>query len=424
MVTGMGIACPLGYGVKNVWKKLLDGRSGIGKLPDTKEFENIPCKVAGSVPLGTGEGEFNYDDFVRPSEARNLAKESIFSIGVAAQALNDANWWPHQQTDEDQLRTGVNIANVGGVMNTFIENYEFLRAGDVRKISPYFIPKSLSNLAAGNVSIRFKLRGPNLCVSTACAAGSHAIGDSASLISRGVADVMVAGGVELMLHPLIIAGFCQAKALCTKFNDEPLKASRPFDSKRAGFVPSEGAAVLVLEELEHAQSRGANIYAEILGYGMSGDAFHVTSPPDDGNGAQRAMIAAMNNAGLQPEEVTHISAHGTSTPIGDRVENKAFKKVFKEHAQNLLVFSAKGALGHTQGAAGAVESVIAATSVNEGVIPPNLNLEDKEPEFNLNYPTGAPAKWTVGGGKRRIALNNSFGFGGTNSVLCIGEFNQ
>ena len=419
----MGIACPLGYGVKNVWKKLLDGQSGIRKLPDI-EFENVPCKVGGSVPLGTGEGEFNYDDFVRPAEARNLAKESIFSIGVAAQALDDANWWPQQQTDEDQLRTGVNIANVGfgGAVNIFYENSDLFRAGEIRKISPYFIPKSLPNLVAGNVSIRFKLRGPNLCVSTACAAGSHAIGDSASLISRGVADVMVAGGVELMLHPLIVAGFSRAKALCTKFNNEPLKASRPFDSKRAGFVPSEGAAVLVLEELKHAQARGANIYAEILGYGMSGDAFHITSPPDDGNGAQRAMIAAMNDAGLQPKEVTHISAHATSTPVGDRIENNAFKQVFKEHAQNLLIFSAKGALGHTQGAAGAVESVIAAMSVNKGVIPPNLNLEDKEPEFNLNYPTGAPAKWTVGGGKRRIALNNSFGFGGTNSVLCIGEF--
>ncbi len=420
----MGIACPLGYGVRHVWEKLLAGESGITNLPQTDEYKNIPCKVAGMVPMGTEKGQLNIEEFVSPAEARTMSGESAYSIAVTGQALKDANWWPHLQTEEDRFQTGVNIANIGygGLVSMVLNNYEHVRTGDIRKISPYLIPLSLPNQAAGNTSIYFKLQGPNLCVGSACAAASHSIGDSASLVSRGVVDVMVAGGVELLLSPLLVAGFYRATAICTKFNDEPEKASRPFDSKRAGFVPSNGAAVLVLEELEHAKERGANIYAEILGYGMSGDAHHITSPPEDGNGAQRAMKAAMKDAGIQPEDVTHINAHATSTPVGDRIENEAIKQVFKEHAQNLLVYSAKGAIGHTQGAAGAVESVVTVMSISESVVPPNLNLEKKEPEFDLNYPAGGPSKWTVEEGKRRIALSNSFGFGGTNSVLCIGEF--
>lgn len=424
MITGMGITCPLGNGVKYVWERLLAGKSGISKLPKTDEFDNIPCKVAGMVPTGTEEGQLNIDDFVSPAEARTMSAEAAYSIAVTGEALKDANWWPHLLTEQDRFQTGVSIANVGygGFVDMVLKNYHHVQTGAIRKISPYMIPKSLPNLASGNVSIHYKLQGPNLCVGSACAAASHAIGDSANLVSRGVVDVMVAGGVELLLHPLLVAGFCRAKALCTKFNDKPTKASRPFDSQRAGFVPSDGAAVLVLEELEHAKKRGAKIYAEILGCGMAGDAYHMTSPPDDGNGAQRAMRAAVKEAGIQLEDVTHISAHATSTPVGDRIENYAIKQVFKEHAYNLLVYSAKGSLGHTQGAAGAVESVIAAMCVSEGCVPPNLNLEEKEAEFDLNYPTGGPVKWRVEEGKRRIVLNNSFGFGGTNSSLCIGEF--
>ena len=424
MVTGMGIACPLGYGVRHVWEKLLAGESGITNLPQTDEYKNIPCKVAGMVPMGTEKGQLNIEEFVSPTEARTMSNETAYSIAVTGQALKDANWWPHLQTEEDRFQTGVNIANIGcdSFVNMVLNNYKHVKTGDIRKITPYFMPVLLPNLAAGNVSIYFKLQGPNLCVGSACAAASHSIGDSASLVSRGVVDVMVAGGVELLLNPLLIAGFCRVKALCTKFNNEPEKASRPFDSKRSGFVPSNGAAVLVLEELEHAKERGINIYAEILGYGMSGDAHHITSPPKDGNGAQRAMKAAMKDAGIQPEDVTHINAHATSTRVGDRIENEAIKQVFKDHAQNLIVYSAKGAIGHTQGAAGAVESVITAMSISKGVVPPNLNLEEKEAEFDLNYPAGGPSQWIVGEGKRRIALNNSYGLGGTNSVLCIGEF--
>ncbi len=424
MITGMGIACPLGSGVKHVWEKLLAGESGITNLPKTDDYKYIPCKVAGMIPTGSEKGQLNIDDFVSPAEARTMSDEAAYSIAVTGEALKDANWWPHLQSERDRYGTGVNIANIGygGFIKMVLANYDHLRTGAIRKISPYLIPKSLPNMASGNVSIRYKLQGPNLCVGSACAAASHAIGDSANLVSRGVVDVMVTGGIELLLDPLLIAGFCRAKALCTKFNDEPTKASRPFDSKRAGFVPSDGAAVLVLEELEHAKERGAQIYAEMLGFGMAGDAHHVTSPPDDGNGAQRAMMAAMKQAGIQLEDVSHISAHSTSTPVGDRIENYAIKQVFKEHAYNLLVYSAKGSLGHTQAAAGAVESVIAAMCVCEGYVPPNLNLEEKEPDFDLNYPTGEPTKWTVGEGKRRILLNNSFGFGGTNSSLCIGEF--
>lgn len=419
VITGMGIASPLGCGVSHVWKKLLAGESGITRLPQTDEFKKIPCKIAGVVPVH----ELNIDKCLTPAEARTMSKDSIHAIAVTEQALKDANWWPHLQTEESRFRTGVNIANVGTEMVFMIsQNYDYVRAGDIRKIKPHFIPMCLPNLGAGNVSIHFKLQGPNLCIASACAAASHAIGVSTNTISRGDADVMVTGGVELMLHPLILAGLTRAKALCTKFNEEPLKASRPFDSRRAGYVPSEGTAVLILEELEHARSREAKIYAEILGYGMSGDGFHATSPPVDGNGAQRAMKAAMKDAGVQPEDVTHINAHATSTPLGDRAENFAIKQVFKEHAQNLLVYSAKGALGHTQGAAGAVESVITAMSISEGLVPPNLNLEVKEPEFDLNYPTGQPSQWAVEKGKRRIALSNSFGFGGANGVVCIAEF--
>ena len=423
VISGMGVASPLGAGVRIVWQKLIDGHSGIRNLPDTEEFKSIPCQVAGMVPVGTGEGEFNMENVVTPPEARTLMKESMFAIGVAKEALNDANWWPHLQTDEDCFRTGVSIGNAGmGAAEFAFSSYEKIRAGQMRKVTPHLIPMLLPNLVPGHVSMKFKLQGPNICASTACATGVHAIGDAASLVSRGMADVMVAGAVELMLHPLVLVGYSRAKALCTKFNNDPQKASRPFDSKRAGFVPSEGAAVLVLEELEHAKRRGANIYAEILGYGLSGDAYHVTSPPPDGNGGQRSMKGALNDAGIEPEDVTHVNMHSTSTPVGDKIENFAVKQVFGEHAYNLLVYAPKGALGHTQGAAGAVESVITALSIKNGLVPPNLNLEEREPDFDLNYPVGGPAEWKCD--KRRIALTNSFGFGGTNASLCIGEYRE
>ena len=424
VVTGLGICSPLGTKVSLVWKKLLEGQSGIRSLPDEIQgidYSMLPCQVAGLIPRGSNPGEFNQADHVSKSEKKTMGSDSVFALACAEEALQDAKWFP--QTEQERIATGVSVGSAGSSeAEMFFTANEHLRLGQYRKISPYMIPSLLPNMSAGNISLRYMLKGPNHSVCTACAAGTHSIGDAACMIARGVCEVMVAGASEGVLHPAILAGFCRAQALCTKFNHDPLRASRPFDLKRAGFVPSEGAGVLILEEIEHAMKRKANIYAEILGYGMSGDAYHLTAPDPDGNGAQRAMKAAMNDAGLQPEAVGHINVHATSTRLGDAAENNAVKKVFGDHSCNLLIYAPKGALGHLQGAAGAVEAILTVLSVKEGVIPPNLNLEEKEPEFDLKYVTGEPAQWNTEGGKRRIALINSFGFGGTNASLCIGEY--
>ena len=424
VVTGLGICSPLGTKVSLVWKKLLEGQSGIRSLPD--EIQGIdcsmlPCQVAGLIPRGSNPGEFNQADHVNKSEEKTMGSDSVFSLACAEEALQDAKWFP--QTEQERIATGVSIGSAGTSDVEEFSNADRLRRnGHYRKITPYLLPKLLPSMSSGNVSIRYGLHGPNCCTSTSCVSGLLSVGEAASIVSRGVCELMVAGTSQGTLHPTILAGFSRAQALCTKFNHDPLRASRPFDSKRAGFVPSEGAGVLILEELEHAKKRNANIYAEILGYGMSGDAHHITSPHPDGNGAQRAMKAAMNDAGLQPEAVGHINVHATSTRLRDAAENNAVKKVFGDHSYNLLIYAPKGALGHLQGAAGAVEAILTVLSVKEGVIPPNLNLEEKEPEFDLKYVTGEPAQWNTEGGKRRIALTNSFGFGGANASLCIGEY--
>ena len=356
-------------------------------------------------------------------DEKMTSMDSILALAAASEALSDANWLPHLQSEEDRERTGVSYGSAGmWAPKDYIEMCNHLSNFNYHKVSPYFIPRVLVSMSAGHLSIRYGLLGPNHCVSTACTTGLHAVGDSACMIARGAADVMVAGASEAVAHPVMIAGFCRAKALSTRFNDEPQKAFRPFDAKRDGFVPSEGSGVVILEELEHAKRRNAKIYAEILGYGMSGDGHHITAPSPDGKGARNIMKRALADAGIEPEEVGHINAHATSTPLGDAVENQAFKRVFRDHAKNLLVYAPKGALGHLMVASGVVETILTILSINTGLIPPNLNLEEREPEFDLNYVTGEPATWRAEKGKQRIAVTNSFGFGGTSGSLCIGEY--
>lgn len=420
-MTGLGLCTPLGCGVGTVWRKLLQGQCGIRSLPDRPGFRGLPCQVAGIIPEVEGG-----DSKDRQQELRTMSKDSAYSLGVVKEALKDAHWMPEERTDGGDLVTGVSMGN-GGTSSIvdYMEVGELISAGKYRKISPYLIPKLLPNMPAGNVSIRYRLKGPNHCVSTACSSGLHSIGDSAHMIARGACDVMVAGSADFSLNPIILAGFCRAKALATKFNHEPLKASRPFDVRRDGFVPSEGAGAVVLEELEHARRRGADIRAEILGYGMSSDAHHITAPPEDGNGAARAMEAALRDAGIQPEHVGHVNAHATSTPLGDLAENNAIKRTFGVSGEdgNLLIYAPKGALGHLLGASGTVEAVLAILSVKDGEIPPNLNLEERSSEFDLNYVGKERAmEWERRSGLPRIAITNSFGFGGTNASVCIGEY--
>lgn len=418
VVTGLGLCTPLGSGAGVVWKNLLLGESGIQSIPDRPLLRDLPCQVAGFVPKG---GEYNAEDY---AELRTMSRDSTFTLSVAMEALQDARWMPDDRTESEHLVTGVSMGTGGtSLVVDYMDVFDLLRDGKYRKISPYLIPKLLPNMPAGNASIRYKLKGPNHCVSTACSSGLHSIGDSTHMIARGACDVMVSGSADFSLNPLILAGFCRAKALSTKFNDEPRRASRPFDTRRDGFVPSEGAGVVILEELEHAKHRGADIYAEIVGYGMSSDAHHVTAPPEDGNGAARAMAAALKDAGIEPEGVGHVKAHATSTPLGDLVENNAIKKVFGTDC-DLPVYAPKGALGHLLGASGSVEAIIAILSVKNGVIPPNLNLEEKTAEFSLNYVTGGPFDWARRNGLPRVAIANSFGFGGTNASICIREYIQ
>ena len=420
-MTGMGICCPLGIGVANVWKKLLDGRSGITRLPNEGQFEGIPSQVVGRVPQGTEKGYFNERDWVTPSERRSMALGSVYSLCAASEALGDANW----KTDSEKkaIRSGVSIGSgldVAGMLDALTKVLNSQK-GWSHRLSPYFVLHSLPNLPAGHVSIRFGLQGPNHSVSTACATGAHSIGDAFLMIAHGAADVMVAGGTEACVNPPTLAGMSSIHALSTNFNDDPERASRPFDSKRDGFVLSEGAGIVVLEELNHAKQRGAEIYAEVLGYGMSGDAYHVTSPTKHGRGAQLCMQAALRDAGVCETDVGYVNAHATSTPLGDAAESQAIRSVFGNHSDSVLVSSTKGSTGHLQAAAGAVEAIFTILSLRDGVIPPTLNLEQTDIKLGLNYVSGEAREWVPGHGKRRIGITNSSGFGGTNASLCIGE---
>ena len=430
VVTGIGVCCPLGNGVQHVWDRLVKSVSGIiscKELPNGDRFSLIPSQVVGVVPRGTSIGEFNESEFVSSSERRKMAPYSVYALATAREALEDAKLLDTYQSEQDtegkiqllRQRSGTCIG-VGMVdLEEIVHTGNLQASGMYKKISPYFVPKILPNMAAGLVSINYGLWGPNLSPSTACATGLHAIGDSYRMIQRGIADVMVCGGTETSVTPLGLAGFCRAKALSTKFNDEPTKASRPFDTRRDGFVMGEGAAVLVLESLEHAMKRGAEIYCEVLGYGLSGDAFHLTAPEESGKGVIACMRGALDDAKLPVDKIGYINAHATSTPLGDRVECAAIKHLFGSHSLLLSVSSTKGATGHLLGAAGSLEAAFTVLAVKHGILPPTLNLESTEPEMDLDFVPKISKQWR--NHVQRIALANSYGFGGTNASICFGQ---
>lgn len=412
VITGLGIVCPLGQGVENVWKKLIAGESGIGKI-DLCDVSDMPCQVAGQVPYGTGEGEFDIDSFIEPKEARKTDRFIHFAIAAADEAVKDAKL--DTLTDEQKLRTGVTIGSGIGGLPKIEEAAITLHEKGPRKISPFFIPSCLINLASGQVSIKHGFKGPNHAVVTACATGTHAIGDAARMIKYGDADIMVAGGAESAISRLGIGGFAAARALSTSYNDAPETASRPWDQGRDGFVMGEGAGVVVVEEYEHAKARGAKIYGEVVGYGMSGDAHHITAPADNGDGGFRAMEAALKDAGISDlNEIDYINAHGTSTPKGDEIELGAVKRLFGDAANNLSMSSTKSSIGHLLGAAGAVEAIFSILALRDQVCPPTLNLDNPSESCDIDL-VAKTAK------KREIStvLSNSFGFGGTNATLIM-----
>jgi 3-oxoacyl-[acyl-carrier-protein] synthase II len=409
VVTGIGLVTPLGIGAEFVWKRLIDARSGIRAI-QSFDVSDLPAKIAGQVPLGTADGAFNIDDWVPPKEQRKMDEFIVFALAAAEQAVNDAGWRP--QGEEDRERTGVMIGSGIGGLPGINEGALTLVEKGARRLSPFFIPACLINLASGHVSIRYGFQGPNHAVVTACSTGAHAIGDAARMIMWDDADVMVCGGSEAAVCRLGMAGFAAARALSTGFNDQPARASRPWDKDRDGFVMGEGAGILVLEELEHAQARGAKIHAEIIGYGMSGDAHHITAPAPDGHGAFRAMRNAMKRAGIAPEQIDYINAHGTSTPLGDEIELAAVKRMFGDHAYKLAMSSTKSAIGHLLGAAGSVEAIFSILAIRDGIVPPTLNLDNPSPGCDIDLVPHRAEERAV-----RYALSNSFGFGGTNASL-------
>ncbi len=410
VVTGLGLVTPLGDGVETSWSRLIAGRSGIRRI-DRFDVSDLPCRIAGLVPQGEEEGAFRPTDYVEPRELRRNDLFIVYALAAATQALRDAGYVP--ESEEQRQRAGVLVGSGIGGLATIAETALLLEKSGPRRVSPFFIPAALINLASGQISIRFGLKGPNHAVVTACSTGAHAIGDAARLIAHGDADVMVAGGAEAAVCRLGIAGFAAARALSTRYNDEPEKASRPWDRGRDGFVMAEGAGVVVLEEYEHARRRGARIYAEVRGYGLSGDAYHVTAPAPDGDGGYRSMKAALADADLPPEAIDYINAHGTSTPLGDEIELGAVRRLFGDHAERLAMSSTKSAIGHLLGAAGAVEAIFCILAIRDGVVPPTLNLEEPcEGSEGMNLVPKEAQKRRV-----RAALSNSFGFGGTNATL-------
>ena len=414
VVTGLGMVTPIGTGVELTWKRLLEGRSGASPIQKF-DVSDLPAKIAAQVPRGEGEGEFNYDDWVTPKDRRKMADFIIFGLAAAQQAIEDANWKP--ETEEQRYRSGVLIGSGIGGLDEIVEGADTLRERGPRRLSPFFIPMALINLVSGHTSIRFGLKGPNHAVVTACSTGAHAIGDAARMVALDDADVMVAGGAEAAVCRIGMAGFAAARALSTGYNDAPEKGSRPWDTGRDGFVMGEGAGVVVLEELEHARARGATIYGEIKGYGMSGDAYHITAPAEDGDGGFRAMEAALKRAGLAASEIDYVNAHGTSTPLGDLIEAGAVRRLLGDAVGSVSMSSTKSATGHLLGAAGAIEAIYSIKAVQTGDLPPTLNLEDPEEavaDFDL-----VPLKSR----KREVrnAMSNSFGFGGTNASLIIGQ---
>ena len=414
VVTGMGMVTPLGSGVDHNWSQIIAGKSGISRI-EGFDVSDISCQIAGQVPGADAVGGLNLDDWIDPREQRKQDRFIQLGLVAACQAVEDSDWKP--QDREAQNRTGVMIGSGIGGLESIVKTDQLMHEKGPRRISPFFIPSALINLISGHVSIRYGFRGPNHAVVTACSTGAHAIGDAARMVALDDADVMVAGGAEAAVCRIGMAGFAAARALSTNYNDTPEVASRPWDKGRDGFVMGEGAGIVVLEELEHAKARGAKIYGEIKGYGMSGDAHHITAPAEDGDGGFRAMQAALKRAGLAPSDIDYVNAHGTSTQLGDLIEAKAVARLLGDAAANVSISSTKSATGHLLGAAGAIEAIYAIKTVQTGNLPPTLNLNDPEDQvadFDL-----VPLKSRHR--KVRNAMSNSFGFGGTNASLIMGE---
>jgi 3-oxoacyl-[acyl-carrier-protein] synthase II len=410
VVTGLGMVSPLANGVEETWKRMLASKSGISRV-DKFDVSDLPCQIAGQVPRGDGsDGTFNADEWMDPKEQRKVDDFILFGIAAATQALADANWSP--KTDDEKYASGVligsGIGGLGGIYDTSI----LLKERGPRRVSPFFIPGRLINLVSGYVSIQHGLKGPNHSVVTACSTGAHAIGDAGRLIALGDADVMVAGGAEATINRLGLAGFAACRALSTGFNDTPEKGSRPYDKDRDGFVMGEGAGCVVLEEYEHAKARGAKIYAELIGYGLTGDAYHITAPASDGDGAFRCMTNAIKRAGISAGDIDYVNAHGTSTPLGDEIELGAVERVAGNSAARISMSSTKSAIGHLLGAAGAVEAIFSLLAMRDNMVPPTLNLDNPSVDTAIDLtPHTAKAK------DISVVLSNSFGFGGTNASL-------
>ncbi|KAI9832648.1 MAG: hypothetical protein M1819_004233 [Sarea resinae] len=429
VVTGLGAITPLGVGVRRSWTRLLDGHCGIVSLKKRgPQFATLPCQVAAVIPEGSKEqGGWDLKEWLKPGDERRMATFAQYAMAASEEALEDAGWKP--TGEEDLEATGICVGSGIGNFQDVYDTSILFDKGGYKKVSPLFVPRLLINLAAGHISMRYGFKGPNHAVTTACTTGAHAIGDASRFIAFGDADVMVAGGAESCIHPLAVAGFARARSLATEYNDTPHLASRPFDRDRCGFVIGEGAGVVVLEELEHAKARGAHIYAELKGYGLSSDAYHMTAPREAGEGALLAMKRALRHAGVSPSAIDYVNAHATSTALGDAAENLAIKALLlgehgKNKASEVNMSSTKGAIGHLLGAAGAVEAIFSIKAVQEGILPPTLNLNNPgnpgdpdDGEFDCNYVPRSPQERTI-----NVAVSNSFGFGGTNSSLCFSKY--
>jgi 3-oxoacyl-[acyl-carrier-protein] synthase II len=410
VVTGLGLVTPVGVGVDHAWSNIVAGKSGAVRVTSFP-VDDLTCQIACELPRGSkADGKFDADDWMEPKESRKVDPFIVYAVAAADQALADAGWKP--VSHEDQVATGVLIGSGIGGLQGIEEAALTLRDRGPRRISPFFIPGRLINLASGHVSIRYHLKGPNHAVVTACSTGAHAIGDASRFIQFGDADVMVAGGAESSVCRLALAGFAASRALSTHFNDRPTQASRPYDRDRDGFVMGEGAGVVVLEEREHALARGARIYGEVIGYGLSGDAYHITAPAEDGDGAQRCMAMALKRAGIGPSDIDYVNAHGTSTQMGDEIELKAVERLVGNAAAGITMSSTKSATGHLLGAAGAVEAVFSLLAIRDNLVPPTINLDNPSVVTGIDLvPHTAKEK------QIDVALSNSFGFGGTNASL-------
>ena len=415
VVTGLGMVTPLGCGVEPTWRRLIAGESGAKRI-ERFDVSDLPCKIACTIPSGDGSGDtFNPDQWMEPKEQRKVDDFIIYAMCAARQALDDAGWKP--ASNDDQITTGVMIGSGIGGIEGIADTAITLKEKGPRRVSPFFIPGRIINLASGYVSIEFGLKGPNHAVVTACSTGAHAIGDAGRLIALGDADVMVAGGTESPVNRIALAGFCALKALSSSFNETPTKASRPYDKDRDGFVMGEGAGVLVLEEHEHAKRRGAKIYAELTGYGLSGDAYHITAPAPDGDGALRCMKAAIKRAGVSAAEIDYINAHGTSTPLGDEIELGAVQRLVGNAAGRTTMSSTKSSIGHLLGAAGAVEAIFSILAIRDNIAPPTLNLDNPSVETPIDLVPHQARKREI-----NTVLSNSFGFGGTNASLVFRRY--